>query len=136
MVNKIHVARLSDAFEYKDWGGSIRFLLMPPDAPVRNVTLEIGTFKPGEKLKGHRHPESEEIYYVIRGKGHLRVGEEEVDLVERMALVIPPGHDHYLENNSSETLELAFITSPPEKWWLLERLEKLEDQVRKLASSK
>ena len=136
MVNKIYMSKISDAFEYKDWGGCIKFLLMPPDAPVRNVSLEIGIFKPGEELRGHRHPESEEIYYVMKGKGHLKVGEEEIDLVEGMALVIPPGHDHFLKNNGNETLEIAFITSPPEKWWLLERLEKLEDQVRKLTGSK
>jgi mannose-6-phosphate isomerase-like protein (cupin superfamily) len=133
-MSKAYVAKLNDAFEYKDWGGCIKFLLMPPDAPVRNATLEIGIFKPGEDLKPHSHSESEEIYYVIKGKGHLRVGTEELDLVEGMAVIIPLGQEHYLKNNGNDTLQVAFITSPPEKWWLLERLEKLESEVRRLTS--
>ncbi len=133
-MSKPFVAKLNDAFEYKDWGGCIKFLLMPPDAPVRNVTLEIGIFKPGEDLKAHTHSESEEIYYVIKGQGHLRVGKEELDVTEGMAVVIPLGQEHHLKNNGNGTLQVAFITSPPEKWWLLERLEKLENEVKKLTS--
>jgi len=133
-MSRVYVAKLDDAFEFKDWGGCIKFLLMPPDAPVKNVTLEIGIFKPGEELKPHTHAESEEIYYVIEGKGHLRVGKEEFDLSEGMGVVVPSGQEHFLKNNGKETMHIAFITSPPEKWWLLERLERLEEQVRKLTS--
>jgi mannose-6-phosphate isomerase-like protein (cupin superfamily) len=133
-MSKVYVAKMDDAFEYTDWGGCIKFLLMPPDAPVKNVTLEIGIFKPGEDLKPHTHAESDEIYYVIKGKGHLRVGAEELELAEGTAAIVPSGKEHSLKNDGKEILQVAFITSPPEKWWLLERLEKLENQVKTLTS--
>ena len=135
-MSKVYVAKMDDAFEYKDWGGCIKFLLMPPDAPVKNVSLEIGIFKPGEDLKAHTHPEADEIYYIIKGKGHLRVGNEELELTEGTAAIVPSGKEHHLKNDGKEILQVAFITSPPEKWWLLERLEKLENQVKMLTSQK
>ncbi len=95
---------------------------------MKNVSLEIGIFKPGEDLKPHTHLESDEIYYIIKGEAHLRVGKEELTLAEGTAAIVPSGEEHYPKNDGKETLEIAFITSPPEKWWLLERLEKLEKQ--------
>jgi len=135
-MSKVYVTKMEDAFEYKDWGGCIKFLLMPPSSPLKNVSLEIGIFKPGEDLKPHTHLESDEIYYIIKGEAQLRVGKEDLTLHKGTAAIVPSGEEHYLKNNGKETLEIAFITSPPEKWWLLERLEKLENQVKMLESHK
>ena len=126
------VVRLEDAETRKALGGTLKVMFGAAD--TKNLRFSVGYFGPKEGLNAHIHPESEEVYYVIKGKGHLRVGKEEFDLSEGMGVVVPSGQEHFLKNNGKETMHIAFITSPPEKWWLLERLERLEEQVRKLTS--
>jgi mannose-6-phosphate isomerase-like protein (cupin superfamily) len=78
------------------------------------VLFSVGYFSPGEGLKAHIHPESEEVYYVVRGTGTVYIGEERkpVKVSPDTALYIPPGMIHGIKNSGSERLVVNFFVAP------------------------
>jgi len=111
-----YVRRDSEAEIFTEWGGIVQELVMPPVAPVKHLTLEVGIFQPGEELKEHVHHESEEIYFVIKGSALVNVDHKEYGLTDGMAMVIPSGAFHNVKNVGKEELRIVFATSPPEKY--------------------
>ncbi len=67
---------------------------------------------PGNKLEEHIDP-FEEIYFILKGSGLMRVGEEEKNVKERDAVWIPAGDIHSLKNTGEETLEIIVIAAYP-----------------------
>ncbi|MBI5444995.1 MAG: cupin domain-containing protein [Deltaproteobacteria bacterium] len=67
--------------------------------------------EPGRTIEAHRDP-VEEIYFVYRGRGRMRVGEQERPVAQGDAIHIPVGEVHTLTNDSGETLEILVIASP------------------------
>ena len=78
------------------------------------VFLAIGYFEPGEGMKTHHHTVPEEIYYVLKGRGEMILGEEKVILEPGTAVYIPPGVVHGPLNTGDESLVIAFFHAPPE----------------------
>ena len=67
-------------------------------AGTNHMTFSVGYFPPGEGLKSHIHPESEEVYYVVRGNGNVYMGEDGSPLAVSpdTAIYVPPGELHGL----------------------------------------
>ena len=95
-------------------GGPIRIYVTPETVGSKNIAFLLGDFKPGEGLVPHIHPKSEEIYYVIEGKGTVYAGKEkkEVLIEPGLALYIPAGTQHYVKNTGNERLVISFSLSP------------------------
>lgn len=108
------VVRLEDVETRRVLGGPIKVIFTPETAGTKNMRFAVGYFGPEEGLNPHIHPESEEVYYVIRGRGKVYIGEEqkEVSIEPNMALYIPPGTVHGVVNTGSERLLVAFFVSP------------------------
>ena len=73
-------------------GSSIRELAHPSWTAAQKQSLAEATLEPGGDTAEHFHPEAEELYYFIAGRGRMRLGE--VDTAEIAAgdcVVIPPG---------------------------------------------
>lgn len=116
MVNvlSVKVVKLSEAEEKIILGGPIRIIFTQETANTRNFVFDIGYFDPGEGLKAHLHPESEEVYYVTNGAGTVYIGEmkEEVQIEPEMAVYIPPGVIHQVKNTGKEKLVICFFVAP------------------------
>ncbi|MFQ6075426.1 MAG: cupin domain-containing protein [Candidatus Bathyarchaeia archaeon] len=108
------VVRLEDAELRRVLGGPIKVIFTPETAGTKNLRFAVGYFGPGEGLNPHLHPESEEVYYVIRGRGRVYIGEgqREIPIEPEMALYIPPGTVHRVVNTGKERLLVAFFVSP------------------------
>ena len=104
--------RHSRPFVTKD-GARIRSILDRSNAPVRNQSLAEATLPPGAANLAHRHPEAEEIYYVLSGRGSMTVGEETREIGPHHAVLIPPGTDHGLVNTGDEPLVFLCCCAPP-----------------------
>jgi mannose-6-phosphate isomerase-like protein (cupin superfamily) len=61
----------------------------------------------------HLHHASEEIYYFIGGRGHMRLGGDEQDVSAGDCVVIPPGTPHKLWAAPDGDLVLLCACSPP-----------------------
>ena len=74
--------------------------------------MGISFFDHGDKNPLHSHP-TDEIQYVMKGKGTFHTEKEAIELGEGAAIFIPSGEQHRLENLGKETLWLLWVYAPP-----------------------
>jgi oxalate decarboxylase/phosphoglucose isomerase-like protein (cupin superfamily) len=110
----VEVLNLAEVEAVKVLGGSIKRMFNPETVGAENMTFSVGYFYPGEGLKSHTHPESEEVYYVIRGVGKVFLGEEReaMEIKPDMAIYIPPGTVHGVQNTGDDRLIICFFVAP------------------------
>ena len=65
------------------------------------IQINHGTVKAGYALGGAAH-EEDEIYYILSGKGKLRLDDEIVEIAEGQVIFIPAGCFHALDNRESD----------------------------------
>ena len=110
------VIKLADVETELVLEGSIREAISPKKTDSKHCMFVLGgPFKPGEGLELHAHPNSEEVYYVIKGRGTVYYGKErrEVPIEPGIAIFIPPGAEHGVSNTGKEELIIAFFLAPP-----------------------
>ena len=73
----------------------------------------------------HAHEEGE-MFYVVTGKGMVKVGSEEEKLSEGKAVWVEPQKSHQLINNGKNTLKVLWVLSPPGREEMI--LEKAKDK--------
>jgi mannose-6-phosphate isomerase-like protein (cupin superfamily) len=69
---------------------------------------------PGKKIRLHHHPHTEEILFVHRGTGTVRLGTREATLSTGGTVYIPRGLSVGLRNTGTEPLSLVFIFPEPD----------------------
>ena len=108
------VIKVEDVEAQEILGGPIKPVVNAETVGSENMVFALGVFDPGEGLVTHIHPESEEVYYVTKGRGTVYVGEEkkEMPIEADVALYIPPGTVHGVRNTGDERLEIAFFVAP------------------------
>lgn len=76
--------------------------------PTYTLGLEAcwAILKPGESMTPHKHLPGMvgEIYAIIKGRGLMRIGDEEEEVHEGDVVFIPPEAVHSLTNNGDEEL--------------------------------
>ncbi len=65
-----------------------------------------------DKTTSHQHMHTEEIYFILKGKGILTIGHESASVQEGDLIPIPIGQFHELKNTSTIPIELIVITHP------------------------
>ena len=65
---------------------------------------------PGGVFGPHKHPEREEIYYVLSNSGSIVVGDEEIPAREGLTLYVSGEDPHGMKNQGDEPLLVIFIT--------------------------
>lgn len=107
------VRRLDEvpAFTTKD-GSEIRELLAHRNSCIRNQSLAEARLAPGAATTPHYHPVTEEIYYVLSGRGRMRIGRDTREVGPGDAIAIPPGAIHALANVGSQTLTFLCCCAP------------------------
>jgi quercetin dioxygenase-like cupin family protein len=70
--------------------------------------------KPGAKNPSHRHPNSEQVWVALRGKGQLLLeGGKVMPFAEGDVVRFEDGELHGFENTGSSDFEYLSVTSPP-----------------------
>lgn len=106
-------SRLSEIAAYitKD-GSEIRELLHPATHPVRNQSLAEAVIPPGTTTLLHRHRQSEEIYYVTRGRGLMTLGDTLFAIETGDSILIRPGTAHCVSNDGDDPLHILCCCAP------------------------
>lgn len=94
------------AFTTKD-GSEIRELLAHRNSCIQHQSLAEARLPPGASTTPHQHPRTEEIYYILEGKGLMRIGDEMCAVGVGDAIAIPPGYVHQITNCGD--IELRFL---------------------------
>jgi mannose-6-phosphate isomerase-like protein (cupin superfamily) len=99
------------AFTTKD-GSEIRELLAHRNSCLARQSLAEARLPAGGATTPHRHPITEEIYYILEGQGRMCVGEEVREVGPGDAIAIPPGACHQITNIGSTTLKFLCCCAP------------------------
>ncbi len=100
-----------EAFTTKD-GSEIRELLAHRNSCIRNQTLAEARLPVGASTAAHHHVKTEEIYYVLEGRGLMRVGDETREVGPGDAIAIPPGAVHEMTNTGTAALKFLCCCAP------------------------
>jgi mannose-6-phosphate isomerase-like protein (cupin superfamily) len=95
-------------------GSAIREILAPNNAPgiIRRQSLAEATVPPGATTEAHCHPVTEEIYYILRGVGRMRIGHAVRDVGPGDGVAIPSGAPHQIQNTGDEDLVFLCCCAP------------------------
>jgi len=107
----IHNLEQTPPFTTKD-GSEIRELLAHRNSCIRNQSLAEARLPVGASTQEHYHAKAEEIYYITRGTGRIRIENEMCEVRSGDAIAIPPGQKHKLWNTGNETLRLLCCCAP------------------------
>ena len=100
--------------EYTTLDGSrILELIRPEREGSERLSVAQATVEPDSSTLRHRHGESEEVYYVLRGEGALEIGATIERVSPGDAKLIPPGVEHRVTAIGAEPLVILCICSPP-----------------------
>ncbi|MGD9723840.1 MAG: cupin domain-containing protein [Pirellulales bacterium] len=99
------------SFTTKD-GSEIRELLAARNSCIRKQSLAEARLPAGGRTTPHYHPQTEEIYYILRGEGRMRIGDETAAVGPGDAIAIPPGATHQIQNTGRATLVFLCCCAP------------------------
>ena len=107
------VINLTDAvpFTTKD-GSEIRELLAHRNSAIRNQSLAEARLPPGGATAPHFHPQAEEIYYLLEGRGRMQIEAEVCEVGPGDAIAIPPGLRHQITAIGDGNAALSLLLRP------------------------
>jgi len=100
-----------EPFRTKD-GSEIRELLAHRNSCIRNQTLAEARLAPGASTTPHHHVKTEEIYYVLEGRGRMHLDGALRDVGPGDAVAIPAGAVHQITNTGAEVLKFLCCCAP------------------------
>ncbi len=107
----IHNMNDAQPFITKD-GSEIRELLAHRNSCLRNQSLAEARLPAGSATTPHHHRRTEEVYYILEGRGRMQIGGETRDVGPGDAIAIPPGAVHQLVNTGDGVLKLLCACAP------------------------
>lgn len=93
-------------------GSEIRELLAHRNSCIQKQSLAEATLEAGCATTEHYHPNTEEIYYILKGTGKIRIEQETHEVRPLDAIAIPPGKRHKLWNTGKDPLVLLCCCAP------------------------
>lgn len=88
--------------------------MIVPREITETLAAGLVTRQKGGKTRLDSHPDEEEIYLVLKGKGRVRVGDEIREVGPGTAVYVPRNSLHQMECISEEPLEYIYIANWPE----------------------
>jgi mannose-6-phosphate isomerase-like protein (cupin superfamily) len=86
------------------------YLVDPETSPSKNLQMGLTVVYANGKTTGHSHPDREEVYYVLEGRGRMVVGDSEYDIKVGDALYVPFGVFHTTFNTGILPLHQLWVT--------------------------
>jgi mannose-6-phosphate isomerase-like protein (cupin superfamily) len=124
----MNIRRLDSRREFRAGDGCLlrELLHAEKDGLALNYSLARAVVKTGERTAPHRL-KSSEVYYVLRGTGIMRIGDESAEVSPDDTVYIPPGAVQSIENTGGEDLVFLCIVDPA---WREEDEEIVKDAPR------
>lgn len=73
---------------------------------------DVYCFEPSQAQTPHAHAGSDKVYYILEGKGQVRVGDETKELSPGDIALAPAGSDHGVHNPGPERLTVLVYMAP------------------------
>lgn len=78
----------------------VKFVISATSGGSEQTVFGITIFPPGAKHDIHRHPNAEEVEYIVEGHGIARVGDDDVKMGPGEVVVVRRNEYHGFENTS------------------------------------
>lgn len=114
MGRLVKVVRESEGRNYIQETCRATILLSPDNVAARHMDLGILYLEPHSKTLPNAHPQSEEMFYIIKGKGTITVEDETKNIEAGAAIYIPANVVHHFENTQDEQMVFVLMHAPPE----------------------
>jgi mannose-6-phosphate isomerase-like protein (cupin superfamily) len=95
-----------------DDGAVIRELASPHNSPLSHHSLAEIRHPPGTASREHPHTVAEEVYYVMKGRGGVRVDDETHGIGPGDMVVIVPGQRHSVWQEGESDLVMPVTCVP------------------------
>jgi quercetin dioxygenase-like cupin family protein len=69
-------------------------------------------FEPGQEQTPHKHQGADKIYYVLEGRGLVRIGADQRELLPGMAAHASSGEEHAVKNLGPDRLAMLVFMAP------------------------
>lgn len=99
--------------------GTLRWLMSAQHDPAAQLTLGVAEIKPGHKNPLHKHPNSEEVIYMLSGSCEHRVGDRKVILRPGDVLRIPANVPHDARVLGDEPMKSVVVYNTGERQFVL-----------------
>jgi mannose-6-phosphate isomerase-like protein (cupin superfamily) len=76
--------------------------------------LVVMSIPAGEDIGSEIHPNTDQILFIVEGKGKAVVNGKTTEVEENAAVFVPAGAKHNLVNHGRKELKLFTVYSPPE----------------------
>ena len=86
----------------------VRWLVTKDTVGSTKTVFGVTFFPPGAKHDIHRHPNAEEVEYLMSGSGIAYVGDDAVELGPGEAVFVPQNEYHGFENTSDGEVVMAW----------------------------
>lgn len=93
-------------------GGDIRVLLSPSTVNATSGLMGVADIQPGDAIREHYHPYSEEFVYLASGTVEVQLDGEPTGLRAGQALLVPRETRHRISNRGDVPARLVFALSP------------------------
>ena len=103
----METARINDVREFS----SEKFLkktLCSTDKSIINLLC----FQAGQELALHKHPNSDEIFYIVEGAADMTVGQEKKTVGNNTVVLGPANIEHGIKNHGTTPLVVLAIQAP------------------------
>jgi mannose-6-phosphate isomerase-like protein (cupin superfamily) len=109
----MHIQRLDTAPVNERGGQRSHLLLRGGQFGAQNLAITWVEGESGSMQAVHGHPDNEQVYVIVRGRGVMQVADEMEEVGEGTLVLIPPGSAHAIKNTGDEPLVFVSATSPP-----------------------
>ncbi len=98
-----------------EWGRT-KNLFGPENVGAQFLKINITEYAPGTEHKLHRHPDQEEVIYVLDGEGISRTNSGDQPIRAGSFVFVPAGTDHATINlRKDKPMKAIIIKSPPQE---------------------
>ena len=95
-------------------GGQVSYLLLTEGQfSSKNLTITWVEGDSGSEQAVHAHPANEQVFVIVRGRGIMKVGDDEEEVGPGTMIFVPPSTGHAIRNTGAEPLVYVSATSPP-----------------------
>jgi quercetin dioxygenase-like cupin family protein len=86
----------------------VHWLITDETVGAKQTVFGVTIFPPGARHEIHRHPNAEEVEYLVSGHGIAYIGNDAVDLAPGEAVFVPQNAYHGFANTSDSAVVMAW----------------------------
>jgi quercetin dioxygenase-like cupin family protein len=90
----------------------VRWLVTSKNVGSEHSVFGLTIFPPGAKHDIHRHPNAEEVEYIVSGSGVAQVGDENVEIAAGELVFVPTNEYHGFHNTSDGETVMVWTYAP------------------------